>query len=300
MKGTIALVLLVAGVCLAATAGSQLGDEQASRTPISAQQEVAGGIVDKVAGCADTLEKTELRIARERETDELTDKEATEAREAAMAAQVRCRASAIATWRDSAPDDLTEAQLAAAYAEAEALADEATATLDAEPRLEPMTRVREWFSLGGVLWLVGLVLIVAGAVLGRRAAYERATAPSTTGTAAPPFDEAIATLRTQIAAARALVAPLRDGDDSVEARAIIEALETDVLAPVVDERDRYKARDGIVAFAGYFGPFSAAERNLARAWSSLTDGYPHVALEALDTAEAALGQAEEAYRRAVS
>jgi len=296
MNRIIALVLLVAGVCVAATAGSQLGAEQASRTPVTAQAGVAGGIVGKVAGCADSLDKTLRKIERKVEAEELTTEEAETERAEATEASVACRTKAIAPW--TGVEEPTDAQLDAAYEEARQAAAEASEVLEAEPRLEPGARVSEWFSAGGIVWSLGLVLIVAGAVLGRRAAYQAATAPSTSGTAALPMDEALRTLRARIAEARPLVAALSDGQDSVQARGIIEALEADVMAPVVDERDRYKARDGIATFAEYFGPFSAGERNLARAWSALTDGYPHVALDALDTAELAFGQAAQAYARA--
>jgi hypothetical protein len=287
--------VLVAGVWVAATSGSLLGGAEGQRAELKAQQAVTGAALGALDGC----DKTAKEATDEPET---TPAEATELE----LARVACRAGVIRGWdAELAESELTDAalasshstQIAAAIAQVQQMNTAAKETLESLPVLAPGPRFMEWFTKGGVGWLLGLVLVVVGAVLGRQAAYARATAPTDGASATPNFDDAVVTLLAETERMQPLVAATKDGDDCAEARAIIEHLETSVLALVVDDRGRYQARDGVAVFAEYFGPFSAGERNLARAWSSLTDGYPHVAAEALVAAKAAFEQAAAAYAK---
>jgi hypothetical protein len=293
MKGVIALALLVAGVCVSATSGSLLGGAEGHRAELKAQQAVTGSFVAALTACDETA--TEAMGEPEQSASDLAAIEQT---------QLGCRVGVIRGWdTDLAESDRTDAQLAAeksaeisaAISEVQALNAEAEAAIDAMTMLAPGLRFMEWFGKGGVGWLLGLVLV--GAVLGRQDAYARATAPTHGSSDTPNFDDAVVTLLAATAQMKPLVAATEDGDDCAEARAIIETLEATVLAPVVDDRGRYQARDGVAVFAEYFGPFSAGERNLARAWSSLTDGYPHVAADALVAATTAFEQAAAAYAK---
>ena len=67
--------------------------------------------------------------------------------------------------------------------------------------------------------------------------------------------------------------------------------ETAAVGPLVDARGQLIARHGLAAFAEYFGPFSAGERNLARVWSTVTDGHSEEARKALVSAKASFEQA---------
>lgn len=270
MKNLIALTLLVAGVCVAATAGSRLGAEQGARLPAEGQTAIASRSLAQLAAC------------EEKATAALEEEDADPA--AIAEDRTACEERALELWGGD-------------RAVAESAKTMADARLERAGRLEPGTRLSSWLAVAWPQWAGGLVLIVAGAVLGRRAAYESATGTHHEGPQSIGFLDGVARLRAAIDELLAEVRALEDGADAPAARERIEQLETDILAPIVESRDRYKARFGIAAFAEFFGPFSGGERNMARAWSALTDGYPHVAVEALEQAELSFSQAAEAFER---
>lgn len=161
---------------------------------------------------------------------------------------------------------------------------------------EPRTRLSEWFAAGGVGWLAGVALILAGATLARRAHAEAFAGPDRDGDGGTAdFAGVVATLQAEVAALRPVVEVLPMDDAATEPRATLDRLRLEVIDPLVDARGALIAQHGIGPFAEYFSPFSGAERQLNRAWSALTDGHVPTAAEALADAEASLAQAAAAY-----
>ena len=160
----------------------------------------------------------------------------------------------------------------------------------------PQARLMGWLGVGGAGWGVGVLLVVAGAVLARR--QQAAEASGEGGTGAVDFPGALERVLAEIDAISELLEPLAMDADQPEARDRLDALGADVLLPVVDGRYQLVARHGLGPFTAYFSPFSAGERNLARCWSAITDGHAVVAREALQRARGAFVDARQAYAAA--
>lgn len=161
----------------------------------------------------------------------------------------------------------------------------------------PEQRLREWFAVGGFGWAGGLVLIGVGAGLARMQQAEDNAGTGSAAVGRVDYPATIAEARRRIEEVKALVEPLPMDADSTRPRELLDAIRTDLLEPLVDGRGQLVARHGLAGFAEYFGTFSAAERNLNRCWSALTDGHTVVAREALaiadETFAASLSQYEE-------
>jgi len=186
---------------------------------------------------------------------------------------------------------------AVALAEEGAERDRAEAARDAIGLPAPRARVAEWFGAGGAGWLVGIVLIGVGAVMARRQlAADNSGEGGTAGKA--DFAQTVATVRAEVARLKGEIADLPFDDDAVAVRDALDALQFEVILPLVDARGQLIARHGLAVFAEYFGPFSGGERNLARCWSALTDGHAEVAREALVRADEYFIEAEEAWSKA--
>ena len=162
----------------------------------------------------------------------------------------------------------------------------------------PSTRLVEWFSAGGLGWLIGVVFVAAGAFLARRErAIENAGGGDAAGDRADFATSLDAVLET-LGAINEQIASLPMDEDAPAARDRIDLLTTEVLEPVVEARGSYVARHGLGTFAEYFGHFAAGERNLARCWSALTDGHAEVARSSLATSISYFELAREAWDRA--
>ncbi len=163
----------------------------------------------------------------------------------------------------------------------------------------PGARLGAWASESGPLFGVGLVLIVAGAFVGRVAVKREATReqPESGGKDAGPkdfgavLDELEAGVRRIAEEARALESPKREDYERVKAE--IEAVQLDGFEPLVAARQRVQVKYGMAGFAEIFGPLSSAERKVNRAWSALVDQHWP---ETQDSLEAAAGELAETHR----
>jgi hypothetical protein len=163
----------------------------------------------------------------------------------------------------------------------------------------PGKRLSEWWSTGGLGWLLGVVLIAAGAGLARRQLAQDSTGTSEEGSGqGADFLENIRSTRSRLDTLASSIRELGMDVDAPEAREELDKISAELLMPVVDARGRYVARHGIGVFAEYFGLFAAGERNLARCWSALTDGHSEVARAALEVAQASFAEAEAAWLKA--
>lgn len=155
---------------------------------------------------------------------------------------------------------------------------------------EPDARVAQWFSAGGLGWLLGSGLILVGAVLARRQIAAEQAGGDGTGNQAD-FAGAVAEALAAIDRIEPQLAALPMDTDCEPVRIEIDTLMDLRLGPLVDARGQLIARHGLAAFAEYFGPFSAGERNLARVWSTVTDGHSEEARKSLVSAKASFEQA---------
>lgn len=160
-------------------------------------------------------------------------------------------------------------------------------------------RVGAWFDAVGVVFLLGLAMMVAGAVLARRAATKPSGGVADDGAAAALDPVAVAA--ELLAALDTTLAPL-DGEnlgaDSAR-RAALKAALDDVLEEKVSDflelRPALMDAVGLEVFAEMIGHFASMERNAARAWSALTDeAYAEVG-PCLDRARASLRRARDAF-----
>jgi hypothetical protein len=81
---------------------------------------------------------------------------------------------------------------------------------------------------------------------------------------------------------------------AAQVRAVLDALLEQDVADFLGHRERLMARLGLTRFAEMIGDFAAMERNVARAWSALTDSAWDEVGPSLDIARAALERARNA------
>lgn len=171
---------------------------------------------------------------------------------------------------------------------------------DGQSALEPLApaaRWADWTDVGLWGWVLGVALVVVGGVLARRE-HARAAALTDGPGGARDVPAAIERLRDEIPRLRERLGALHDEAVASELRQALDTLAVEVIGPVVDARNGFVGRHGLVVFASWFGPFSEGERKLARCWSAVTDGHEGAAREALDDADGAFSEALAAWRRA--
>lgn len=161
----------------------------------------------------------------------------------------------------------------------------------------PSERVSQWFAVGGLGWLGGIGVILVGAVLARQQATQDAAGEGDHDVVKVDFPGTIEKAREKVEEIRQMIADMEMDAPSDVPRAALDRIGDELLNPLVDGRGQLVAKHGLAGFAQYFGPFSAAERNLNRCWSALTDGHAVVAREALETGDAALQACLEAYHQ---
>ena len=140
----------------------------------------------------------------------------------------------------------------------------------------PTSRVGSWFGVSGMMFLFGLVLIVIGAVLGRKATREEALASGggdSEGAAAKDFGVLLGELADEIGQLAHLVKEDGRPEESTfeHIKTQIEEMQVTKFQPLIDSRARVQARYGMAAFADIFGPLSSAERKMNRSWAALVD-----------------------------
>lgn len=170
-------------------------------------------------------------------------------------------------------------QLREAWLRAKEAAIEPRARAETTPKAAPGARLSAWFDQSGTAYLLGLMLVIAGAVVGRigvrREAEVKAGAGAGEGIEAVDFGQLLSELRVETEALGEEMNAMAPPDSAVQERIKerIERLQEERQARLVDARGSVQLRYGIAGFAAIFGPLSGAERRLARAWSSLVDGY---------------------------
>lgn len=321
------ILILAVGVGLCAAFGAKLSDGMYERTRFVGQQNFLGAEASeaKKAYCEAraTAKLPEGECAAPKAEEEPAEPE--EAAEAAAAEKAPAEAPA-----EKAEPQLPtyEEALAAETAKVDALAGGSSETLPAEVRtardawiaaarktIEPSARLAStplpgpgerlsnWFTLAGMPFIGGLVLIIIGAIIGRRAVQAELQG---TGSGASDsqidFDAAIKDIAVRVRnlADETGEEPQTDAARRDAVRQLIEAIQQQGIDPVVEARHRLQNQLGLAGFADVFSPFSAGERRLNRAWSALADHHwPEardsigVAAAQMDAAVAALEQARQ-------
>ena len=172
----------------------------------------------------------------------------------------------------------------------------------------PGRRFWDWMQQAGGPFMLGIILLVVGAVLARREA--RAAVLGQSGKMykgsrekdAVDFGELLQELNSDMKAAeeRASGVSKPTDDDFAELRYLIKNLQYDKFEPLIESRQRVEARFGVAGFAAIFGPLSAGERQMNRAWSALVDRHWAEASESLTRSARSLKAAQEQVERCSS
>jgi len=285
MKGKIGLVLLLLGIVIAASFGSRNGDRHSRFREASAKVAAA----EKLMGVLEEgreLNKTLKAEGIDLSTLSMDEHIALMKSDERLKAQVKKAQSELKKLRQWGMESDQDPALFLHLAEAER---------DAIGLPGPQERLISWFQTGGLGWLVGVVLIIGGAVLARMQVAEDNAGTGTGSGGRVDFVATMAETRSRLSALQEMIADLPMDAPANKARLAIDSLGDDVLNPLVEGRGQLIARHGLAGFAEYFGPFSAGERNVNRCWSALTDGHSVVAREALENAVAAFESAEKQY-----
>lgn len=187
------------------------------------------------------------------------------------------------------------AQWAVGAAENDGARVEAENARDSIGMPAPKQRFNDWFNVGGFGWLTGIVFIVVGAGLARQEMAADAASGGEGG--AVDFTQTVQDVVARIVDLEKRLENLQFDEDAPDARAKVDAIMADQIAPLVDGRGQLIAVHGLAVFAQYFGPFSGGERNLGRCWSALTDGHADEARAAAANARREFELALNAYAK---
>ncbi len=160
-------------------------------------------------------------------------------------------------------------------------------------QVTPRDRISAWWGAAGVPFSVGALLMVVGGVLARRtrhAALGQGTeregfvpegAADQVLEGAPPGPKQVHAPRNK--SPKAIVARIEAALEQLDAEALKDTKAThakldDILenevSDFLEQRDQLVARLGLAKFAEMIGAFAMMERNVARAWSAITDDAP--------------------------
>lgn len=297
MKKALAMGLLVLGLGVAAASGSRNGEDhvayrlaQAELGPLAenldALEEQEAELEAKARALK--LESMDWSLARAQD-DGAAEREAEAAGEAYVAPE---RVNPFAADREQLDETL-----AGLSAEIDALTAR-KAELAQAKLPEPMTRLTQWLEAGGVGWFVGILMILAGAVMARQQLTAENTGQTPSSGNDVDFLANVQATRARLDVLASQLADLPMDDDAPAARTEIDAIFAELLEPIVDARGRFSARHGMAGFAGYFGSFAGGERNLSRTWSALTDGHAVEARASLERSRQAFAEAEAQWQAA--
>ncbi|MFT7580147.1 MAG: hypothetical protein ACI9MR_001814 [Myxococcota bacterium] len=162
----------------------------------------------------------------------------------------------------------------------------------------PGVRLDGWLGGPGTIFFVGLVLIIAGVVVARRANKAAVMAdPKSVGGKKPvDFGELLATVQSNVAALATTMEETAepDSNDQTMVMESVEAFVRDDVERLIESRSRLIARYGMGAFAEIFGPFSSGERYLNRAWSTVVDKHWTEATSSMHKSAKGFAAAQEA------
>ncbi|MEE2755487.1 MAG: hypothetical protein VYA30_02445 [Myxococcota bacterium] len=163
----------------------------------------------------------------------------------------------------------------------------------------PNLRLASWVTDSGAGFGAGLFFIVIGALIARRVKKAELTGSGTESGSGSISAVNVRVMVTEVAEqVGGLAERVKENQSPTiacadEIRQEIERLALSHFQPIVDARYRLQAEIGLAAFAEAFGPFSAGERNVSRAWSALVDEHWPEAVASLANAATALRMADQ-------
>ena len=166
---------------------------------------------------------------------------------------------------------------------------------------DPGERVSAWFNQSGIPFLGGLLLVLIGAVIGRKAVKAEATSDTNKkGAPATDFGALLTKLAADLNALSESMGPLPNTGQADAVKTQIEALQFEAFEPIVEARGRIQARFGIANYAELFSPFSSAERRVNRSWSALVDNHWPEACDSMRIAALQMNETEVILKRLMS
>lgn len=156
-----------------------------------------------------------------------------------------------------------------------------------------LAKVGAWAMDAGLFFAVGIVLMIVGGVIARRAQRVGNETSENDGPGGPQstgLEAAIELLDSMSAKLDSLNADsLPDGSDAIAAD--LDAILSDQVPDFLEHRKLMIDRLGLEVFAEMIGSFAQMERGTARAWSAITD-------EAWSEVPPSLARAKRAAKRA--
>jgi hypothetical protein len=164
------------------------------------------------------------------------------------------------------------------------LTDEPEAAAESTPA---GARIRDWYAIAGGQFLLGMLVLVVGAVTARVGINRDRDG---NGAAAEhDFEASLSSIGDAVAA----LSDRLDAGPMDEAKTEVERISNELVVPLIDARFALQRRFGLAGYAAVMGPLSGAERLLNRAWSTLVDGHLEEARASLAGATAELDSALE-------
>lgn len=311
----VGLAILIGGIALCASYGARLSPEMRAELSTQGKAKLLGGEAKaafeawcaagkgtpaaKADGCPAEQDKPAEGAAPKAEKKAEAKAEKPKPTVEALVAEGRAKLAGMqagAAGLDGEPAKARAAWVAAFEKQIEPSAQ--AAVLLPTP---PGTRVSAWFAESGVFFLIGLALVLAGAIMARKAVKAEALSDKPKSGGAGPVDFGVLLGELRVAA-RGLADEMTgaDGGDRAGAKAAIEAMQHEQFAPLVEARGKLQARYGLAGYAEVFGPFSGAERRINRAWSALVDEHWPEARDSVLQAAEALDEAVAALERVVA
>jgi hypothetical protein len=189
---------------------------------------------------------------------------------------------------------LQPAQLVGIEVQVEHKAESGSISVDGGATQPGGARLSAWFGRYGMGFMLGLVLLVAGGVISRRAIRAEAIAEPKEGQPqAVDFGDMLHETSLQVAAHGQEMASLTvpTEEDFARFKQFVEDTQLESIQRLVEAKDRIQVRYGIAVFAAIFGPLSKGERYLNRVWSALVDSHWPEATRSMRVAGQALTEA---------
>jgi len=137
----------------------------------------------------------------------------------------------------------------------------------------PEARLSGWTSAAGIGFFAGLVLLVAGAWVCRKAAAFDASEEGSSSGEAVDFGVLLTQVHASMSVLHqemlALATPSVVDADAIKER--LESIQKEDMARLCASGPRVQSLHGIEGMAALFSPLSAGERKMNRAWSALVD-----------------------------
>ncbi len=138
----------------------------------------------------------------------------------------------------------------------------------------PGARLSGWASLSAVGFSLGLILVIVGSVISRRAVRAELLEDAEDSEEGPVdfgamLDDVLGRTRALHEEMVALEAPTETDLDAIKAK--LEDIQKGDLARLCESGPKVQQRYGMAGFAEIFSPLSAGERKLNRLWATLVD-----------------------------